>query len=367
MKFSDLIKPHIAKQPIYEPGRPIETVARELGLNPKEIIKLASNENPLGASPRGLAAAREALQEVHRYPDGGCWFLLEKLAARHQLGTGQFILGNGSNEVIELLGHTFLNEGDEVVMGTPAFIVYKLVTLLFGAIPVEVPLQNHRHDLAAMRAAVTKRTKMVFLPSPNNPTGTANEAGEILEFARSLPEGVIFVFDEAYAEYLPKPPDLRPLIEEGRLVICLRTFSKIFGLAGFRIGYGYGPEEGIQLLHRARQPFNVNAIAQAAAIGALGDEEFLQRSRTENAAGLVQLEKGIARLSEHHPVEMVPSKGNFVMVRIDDALTCFAALQKAGVICRPLAPYGLTDFLRVSVGTESENERFLDVLEDYFQ
>lgn len=358
--IATLVKPEVRTQPIYEPGRPIEEVARELGLDPDGIIKLASNENPLGPSPRALAAAQRALTEVELYPDGGCFALRAKLAEKWQLSSSQFILGNGSNEIIELLGHAFLQPGDEVVMGNPAFVVYKLVALLFGAKPVEVPLVNHRHDLNALAAAVTPRTRMVFVPSPNNPTGTANTEAELLAFARSMPDHVITVFDEAYAEYLDTPPDLRPLIAEGRNVIGLRTFSKIYGLAGLRIGYGYASEEMAALLNRVRQPFNVNAVAQAAAVAALDDAEFVLRCRTENAAGLRQLEAGM----RSQGVEFVPSVANFILLRVGDGARAFVEMQKQGVIVRPMRAYGLAEWIRVTVGTAEQNERFLSLLAD---
>jgi histidinol-phosphate aminotransferase len=240
-------------------------------------------------------------------------------------------------------------------MGVPAFVVYKLVALLFGAKPVEVPLVNHRHDLAALAAAVTPRTKLVFLPSPNNPTGTANSEAEILAFARALPAHVVLVFDEAYAEFLDNPPDLRPLIAEGRHVVCLRTFSKIFGLAALRVGYGYTSAEIATLLNRSRQPFNVNAIGQAAACAALDDGEFTARCVRENHAGLAQLEAGFRALG----LELVPSVANFMLVRVGDGARVFEELQKRGVIVRPLKPYGMAEWLRVTVGTAAQNERLL--------
>jgi histidinol-phosphate aminotransferase len=240
-------------------------------------------------------------------------------------------------------------------MGVPAFVVYKLVTLLFGAKPVEVPLVHHRHDLAALAAAVTPRTKLVFLPSPNNPTGTANTEAEILAFVRALPPQVVFAFDEAYAEFLPSPPDLRPLIAAGRPVVCLRTFSKIFGLASLRVGYGYAAPELAALLHRARQPFNVNAIGQAAACAALDDREFTAHCVRENLAGLAQLEAGFRAFG----LERVPSVANFMLVRVGDGPRVFAALQQRGVIVRPLQPYGMNEWLRVTVGTAAQNERLL--------
>lgn len=360
MTFAALAKPTIATQPVYEPGKPIETVAREIGLDPAQIIKLASNENPLGPSPKAIQAVREALPQAHLYPDGGCYFLTRDLARRHHLEAENFIVGNGSNEIIELLGHVFLNPGDEVVMGTPAFIVYKLVTLLFGAVPVEVPLTDFTHDLEAMREAITERTKMVFLPSPNNPTGTANRVEDIMAFARSLPPHVIFVLDEAYAEYQDETPDVAALLAEDRLVFGLRTFSKIFGLASFRIGYGYGSADGIALLQRARQPFNVNTLAQVAARAALQDQEFIDRCRQSNREGLRQMEEGCSRLG----LPWVPSEGNFLMVETGSGKEHFLALQARGVVVRPLTPYGLPGHLRLSIGTVAENERCLQALRE---
>ncbi len=355
MKFEALVKPAVVTQPVYEPGKPIEYVARELGLDPATIIKLASNENPFGPSPRAVAAARRALAQAELYPDGGCFELRQKLARDRGLDPHHFVVGNGSNEIIELIGHALLGAGDEVVMGDPAFVVYKLVTLLFGARPVEVPLRQHRHDLPAIAAAITPRTKLVFVCSPNNPTGTANTEAELLGFARALPEHVVAVFDEAYADYVENAPDLRPLVREGRNVICLRTFSKIHGLASLRVGYGYAAPEIIAALNRVRQPFNVNAIAQAAAVAALEDTEFTSRCARDNRAGLVQLEAGFRRLG----LECVPSVANFILVRVGDGHAVFDALQRRGVIVRPVKSYGLPAWVRVTVGTREQNERLL--------
>lgn len=360
MTLSALVNPTVLTQPVYEPGKPIEDVARELGLDPGSIIKLASNENPLGPSPLAVAAATKALAHGELYPDGGCFALRGKLAARHGLSPDQFVVGNGSNEILELLGHVFLRPGDEVVMGAPAFIVYKLVALLFGARAVEVPLVEHRHDLAALARAITPRTKLVFLPSPNNPTGTANTEAEILAFVRALPEHVVFAFDEAYAEFLDNPPDLRPLIAEGRKVIGLRTFSKIYGLASLRVGYGYASAELAALLNRVRQPFNVNAIGQAAAFAALDDAEFVARARATNTAGLRQLEAGFTA----RKLEWVPSVANFLLVKVGDGARGFVGLQKRGVIVRPMKPYGMPEWLRVTVGTEAQNTRLLAALDE---
>ncbi len=358
MNYESLAKPSVLTQPVYEPGKPIQYVARELGLDPATIIKLASNENPWGPSPRAVEAAKRAIEAGELYPDGGCFELRQKLAERHGLRPEQFVIGNGSNEVIELLGHVFVGPGDEVVMGAPAFVVYKLVTLLFGAKAVEVPLVNWRHDLAKIAAAITPRTKLVYVCTPNNPTGTANTEAELVAFVRGLPEHVIAVVDEAYAEFVERAPDLRPLIAEGRKAVGLRTFSKIYGLASLRIGYGYASGELCALLNRVRQPFNVNAIAQAAALAALDDEAFAEKTARENRAGLAQLESGCAELG----LEFVPSVANFMLVRVGDGMREFEALQRQGVIVRPVKSYGLAEWVRVTVGTREQNARLLSAL-----
>ena len=359
MTYAELANKGILTQPVYEPGKPIDQVARELGLDPAGIVKMASNENPLGPSPKAVAAATRALQEAQLYPDGGYYVLRERLARKWGLGMDQFIIGDGSNEIIELLGHAFLAPGVECVMHQASFVVYKLVTLMFGAKPVEVPLApGLKQDLKALAAAVTPRTRLVFLASPANPVGTTNTEAEIVELVRSLPDHVIFVFDEAYSEYLEKAPDLRPLMAEGRKIVCLRTFSKIYGLASLRVGYGYGPKELIAIVQRARQPFNVSAIASAAAAAALDDGEFVERCRRENLAGLAQLGEGFARLG----LEFVPGQGNFLLVKVGDGVAVFDALQRRGLITRPVKPYGLPEWLRVSVGTRDQNARLLNSL-----
>jgi histidinol-phosphate aminotransferase len=355
MKLDSLANPSVLTQPVYEPGKPIEDVAREMGLDPSTILKLASNENPFGPSPLAVAAAKRALEQGQLYPDGGCVALRHRLAQRHQLDPNQFAVGNGSNELIELLGHVFLQPGDEVVTGAPAFVVYKLVTLLFGAKPVLVPLKDHNHDLPAMARAITPKTKLVYLGSPNNPTGRANASAEIMAFARELPEHVVFILDEAYSEYQTDPADLRPLIAAGRKVICLRTFSKIFGLASLRVGYGYTTPELAGLLNRVRQPFNVNAVAQAAAIAALDDQSFVERCFAANRAGLRQLQAGCDELK----LPWVPSEANFLLIRVGEGSRWFAAMQRAGVIVRPLVPYALPEWLRITVGSEEQNRRVL--------
>lgn len=358
MNFQSLAKPSVLTQPVYEPGKPIEYVARELGLDPDGIVKLASNENPLGPSPVAIAAAKRALEQGQLYPDGGCFELRQKLAAHRGMSPDELAIGNGSNEIIELLGHVFLGPGDEVVMATPAFVVYKLVTLLFGAKPVEIPLREWRHDLPRILDAITPRTKLVFICTPNNPTGSASTQAELDEFVRALPEHVVGVVDEAYAEFVESPPDMRPLIREGRKIICLRTFSKIYGLASLRIGYGYAAAELCGLLNRVRQPFNVNAIAQAAAIAALDDAAFAKRAAETNRAGLRQLEQGCRTLG----FDYVPSVANFMLIKVGDGGRVFEALQREGVIVRPVKSYGLPEWIRITVGTPAQNDRLLALL-----
>jgi len=355
MKYAELANAGVHEQPVYEPGKPIESVAQEYGLDPTQIAKLASNENPYGVSPKAKAAAEAALGHAHLYPDGGCRQLRKALADSLGFDEAGILVGNGSNEIIELLGHAFLRPGVEVVMGAQAFIVYKLVTKLFGATPVEVPMPDFGHDLKAMRAAVTDRTRLLFVASPNNPTGVANSEADLIALAESLPPHVIFCLDEAYVEYLEQAPDLRALISAGRKVLCMRTFSKIYGMGGLRVGYAYGDPELIGLLERVRQPFNVNAVAQAAATAALGDHEFVEKCRTANAIGRVQLVEGLEALG--YPT--LGGEANFVLAEAGDGTEFFRCLQQRGIIVRPLAPYGLPRHVRITIGTEAENQRLL--------
>lgn len=355
MSLSDIVDPKILSQPVYEPGRPIDDVAREMGLDPAGIIKLASNENPLGTSPLALKAMGEALRESHLYPDGGCVHLREQLAKRHDVIPDQIVVGNGSNEVLELLGHVFLTPDDETVMGNPAFIVYKLVTLLFGARAVEVPLTNHVHDLDAMAAAVTERTKIIFLPCPNNPTGTINSPENVKAWINRLPERVIVVIDEAYAEYLEDETDWHDVFECGRRLVVTRTFSKIYGMAALRVGYAVTTPEIAALLQRSRQPFNVNAIAQVGALAALKDENWVRECREQNRLGLAQLSAGLTTLG----LPKVESCGNFILTQVGDGAGVSRRLQERGVIVRPVGGYGLPEWIRISVGTEQENRRVL--------
>lgn len=359
MHYGDLIKPAIHRQPVYEPGRPIELVAAEFGLAEASIAKLASNENPLGPSPKAVQAMQQAASQTHLYPENSAFFLRQALAPRLGVEASQITVGAGSNELFYLLGDLFLAPGVEAVMGQHAFIAYKIVTLLHGATPVEVPLVDYRHDLEAMLAAITEKTRLVFLPAINNPTGPGNTPAEIEAFAARLPAHVLLCLDEAYAEYAKASANMRPLIEEGRKILVTRTFSKIYGLGGIRLGYGWGDPELIALLNRVRPPFNVSSLALAAGLAALDDEVFVERSRAVNAAGLKQLQRGLDQLN----LSWVPSEGNFLMVRFAQADTINQALLRRGLIVRPLAGYALPDFLRVTVGTEEQNDRLLRSLE----
>ncbi len=343
----------------YSPGKPVEEVERELGI--KGAIKLASNENPLGPSPLALRALREALQEIHRYPDGGGYYLKRGLAARLGVTPDHLILGNGCNEVMELVARCFLMAGDEVVIADPAFVIYGMLAHLQGCDKVLVPLKEWTHDLKAMAKAVTPKTKMVFVGNPNNPTGTAVRPDEIESFMNAVPRDVIVVIDEAYIEYAPAElvPDLVSHIRQGRWMIVLRTFSKIYGLAGLRIGYGIAPPSMVELLDRARAPFNVNALAQRAALAALDDQHHVVSSRTVNDMGKAYLSHELARLGLHTP----PSAANFLLVDVKrDGRAVAEALLRRGIIVRPLGGPYLTTHIRVSIGTPPENERFIDAL-----
>ncbi len=350
---------HVLKLVAYEPGKPVEELAREMGLQPSDIIKLASNENPLGPSPKALAAMRDALERSHFYPDGGGWALRSAIAERLGLARENVILGNGSNEIIEFIGHAFLRPGDEVVTARHAFAVYGLMAQLFGAKTVEVPDPGYRHDLDAMLAAVTPRTRQLFIANPNNPTGTMVGQEEIDRFMAAVPPHVLVIFDEAYFEFLDNAPDVTKYVREGRNVVIMRTFSKIQGLANLRIGYGLAPKEIADVLQKTRQPFNANGIAQAGAAAGLLDEEHMARTRELTHAGREALESAF----RDRGLEYVPSVANFVLVRVGDGDRVFQSLLQRGIIVRAMRSYKLPDWIRVSIGTPEQNRRFLDELQ----
>jgi histidinol-phosphate aminotransferase len=339
----------------YEPGKPIEDVARELGLKPEEIIKLASNENPLGPSPKALAAMREMLERSHFYPDGGGYYLREAIAAKMGLKRENVILGCGSNEIIEFIGKAFLNPGDEIIAARHAFVVYKLMATLFGATTIEVPDPGYAHDLDAMLAAITPKTREVFIANPNNPTGTLLSQDEIDRFMEKVPDHVVVVFDEAYYEFLENPPDTLKFVREGRNVVVLRTFSKIQGLANLRIGYGLAKPELIDVLQKTRQPFNSNGIAQAGALAGLADEEHQRKTRELTIEEREAMQREFAAIG----LEYVPSFANFILVRVGDGKAVFQALLRKGIIVRDMNSYGLPEWIRVSIGTAEQNARFL--------
>ncbi len=360
--------------PVYEPGRPIEEVARELGLNPKSVIKLASNENPLGPSPKAVVAMRKALATSHLYPDGGGFYLRQALAKKlngggsarstslRAISSGaveidNIILGTGSNEIIEFLYHAFVGPGDEIIAGDRAFVIYSIMAKMFQARCVEVPFRGHTHDLKAMLAAITPKTKLVFVANPNNPTGTRVTNPELEDFIRRLPAHVIAVLDEAYIEFLDDPPPSITWVLKHNVVV-LRTFSKIVGLAGLRIGYGVAQKECIALLQRVRQPFNTNAIAQAGALAALDDTAHIRKTKAVTRRGLAYLYREFDRLN----LEYVPSCANFVLVNVGDGDEIFRGLQRRGVIVRPMRGYKMPGWVRVTVGTMEENRRFVGAL-----
>ncbi len=344
----------------YQTGKPIAELSRETGISEADIVKLASNENPLGMSPSAIAAAAGALGELARYPDGAGFDLKAALSAKFTLHPSQIVLGNGSNDVLDIVGRVFLGPGSSAVYSQHAFAVYGLVCQTVGATRIEVPARDYGHDLDAMRAAIRPDTRVVWIANPNNPTGTLLAPDAVREFIFSLPEHVVAVLDEAYTEYLEpsQRSDSLAWVNEHPRLLVTRTLAKIYGLAGLRVGFGVGAPVLIDLCNRVRQPFNVNSIALAAAVAALGDDDFVARSAAANREGMAQMRAGLDALG----VPYIPSAANFVAVEVGDAATVNAGLLKHGVIVRPVAGYGMPRHLRVSIGLPHENQRFLDVL-----
>jgi histidinol-phosphate aminotransferase len=344
----------------YVPGKPVEDLAREMNLDPASIVKLASNENPRGPGPGVLAAIAAAAAETNRYPDGNGFALKAALSYRLGIDGAQIVLGNGSNDILELATQAFLRPGDEAIYAQHAFAVYPLATRARGATGIEVPAKDFGHDLGAMRAAITARTRIVFVANPNNPTGTWIAPANLEAFVGSVPADVLIILDEAYNEYLEpaQRADSVHWIARHPNLLVSRSFSKAFGLAALRVGYGAMAAGVAAMLNRVRQPFNVNAIAQAAAVAALADEGHVDESRAINRAGLLQLRAGLDALQ----VASLPSHGNFLLVRVGDAAAIYQSLLRQGVIVRPVANYGLPEWLRVTVGLPAENARFLAAL-----
>lgn len=341
----------------YQPGKPISELAREMGLEESGIVKLASNENPLGVSPLAQQAIQRVLHDLARYPDGNGFELKQALVRRYGLALDGIVLGNGSNDVLELAARAFLTPASSAVYSQHAFAVYPLVVQAIGAQGIEVPAKDHGHDLAAMLQAIRSTTRLVFIANPNNPTGTYLDAATLEAFLAAVPQGVLVVLDEAYNEYLPPEQREHSLgwLKRFRNLILTRTFSKAYGLAGLRVGYSVAAPEVADLMNRVRQPFNVNSISLAAAAAGLEDRDFVERSYALNNEGMRQVTAGLGKLG----LDYIPSSANFVSFRMKDAASVFQRLLKSGVIVRPIAGYGLSDYLRVSIGLPEENERFL--------
>jgi histidinol-phosphate aminotransferase len=360
MSLAERAPAHIRAITPYQPGKPISELAREMGLDEAGIVKLASNENPLGMSPLAQAAARAALDEVARYPDGNGFELKQALSTRYGVDPARIVLGNGSNDVLELAARAFLSPGTSGVFSQYGFAVYPLAVQATGARPVAAPARDFGHDVSALGAAIDGATRVVFIANPNNPTGTFVSGEALHAFLAEVPADVLVVLDEAYNEYLP--PELRydsvPWLQEFPNLVITRTFSKAYGLAGLRVGFALAAVDVADLMNRVRQPFNVSSVALAAAAAALQDQDFLRRSFDLNRAGMAQLEAGLRALG----LEWIPSCANFVTVRVGDAEAVNRRLLAQGVIVRPIGGYGMPEWLRVSVGTEAENARFLAAL-----
>lgn len=361
MSLCDLAPQYVRSIAPYQPGKPISELAREMDIPADEIVKLASNENPLGTSPRVLAAIENVFLEMARYPDGNGYELKTALAERYGIGQDQIVLGNGSNDVLDMVARAFLMPGSSAVYSQYAFAVYPLAVQAVGARGIEVPAREWGHDLPAMLEAIEDDTRVVFIANPNNPTGTLVPVDVVERFLADVPRDVLVVLDEAYFEYLADElkGDSIAWIKQHSNLIVTRTFSKAYGLAGLRVGFAACSAEVADMLNRVRQPFNVSSLAQAAAVMAMEDEPFLEHCLEINTSGMEQLVNGFQRLG----VEYIPSHGNFVCCRVGNATAMYRSLLKQGVIVRPIANYGMPEHLRVSIGLDSENERFLQALE----
>ena len=361
------LNPVLQNMPVYQPGRPIEEVARELGLPPSGIIKLASNENPLGPSRKALRAMRRAMAEAHLYPEGGCYELVKRLAEELGVSENQIVIGNGSNEIIELLARGFLSEGDQVISSETSFLVYPILTQVCGAEYVSVPMKDFRYDLEGILNSITERTRIIFIANPNNPTGTYVTASEVEDFIARVPKNVIVCFDEAYVDFVEAPDFPHMLFHvktEKPNIVLLRTFSKAYGLAGLRVGYGVGAPEMMAYLHKIRQPFNVNSLAQVAATAALDDRFFLWRTKHLVSSGRRYLMKRFKRLA----IRAIPSQANFILVDTGhDADEVFKAFLAQGMIIRSMKAYGLSTWIRVTIGRRGQNAQFYRLLKAYCQ
>jgi len=356
----DRANPHLRDLAVYQPGKPIEETARELGCEPEKIIKLASNENPLGPSPKAITAMRDALENVHLYPDGGAFYLRHAIAEKLHITPDHIILGNGSNEIIELLAHAFLERGDAIVTSEHAFVAYKIIARLFGAETIEAPSRDYGHDLDAMLDAITDRTELIFIANPNNPTGTFLSGDTIERFMSRVPPHLIVVFDEAYYEFVDRMPDTLRYIRQGRNVVVLRTFSKIHGLASVRVGYGIARPELIEVLQKTREPFNVNGLGQIGALAALTDEGHQRKTKELTDEGRAFFEEEFAAMK----LPFVPSAANFILVNVGDGLAIFRALLQRKVIVRAMKGYNLPEWVRITIGTMEQNRKCIAALRE---
>ena len=357
-------RPEIETISPYQGGKPIEEVQREFKLN--DIIKLASNENPLGPSPKAVAAMQKAVDQVNLYPDGNAYYLKKDLAEHLGVDIDQIILGNGSNEVLHIIGETFVKPNDEIIYSESAFVVYKLVAAICGAKAVVTPMNGYHQDISAIISAITNKTKIIFIANPNNPTGTMVNVEQTEKLLASVPEHVLVVFDEAYGEYIDREDYPRTLsyIQQGHNVLVSRTFSKIHGLAGLRIGYGIADNRLVGLMNRVRQPFNCNLLAQVSARAALADTDYVLRSKQTNDEEKHHLYKALAELN----VDYVPSEGNFIMLNLSCSGEVIAQkLLEKGIIVRPITSYGFPNSVRLTIGTNEQNRRFIETLSDILE
>lgn len=363
INFSELAVEGVRSLKPYQPGKPIDELARELGLNESDIVKLASNENPMGPSPAALEAVRQETAELHRYPDGAGFVLKKTLSDKLNIRSEQITLGNGSSDILDFIVRVFVNDGDNVVVSQHAFAIYGLVARTVGAECISVPAKDFGHDLEAMLGAINDRTRIVFVTNPNNPTGTWNTQNEVVEFLNRVPDNVIVLLDEAYFEYVDEAdyPNGLELLDQYPNLVVTRTFSKAYGLASLRVGFGVSSPELADLMNRVRPPFNVDSFALAAANAAMLDEDYVRESVALNDRGMTYLTSAFDELG----LSFIPSVGNFISFRVPEsvsAMDVYSGLLKLGVIVRPLANYEMPQYLRVSIGTEAENETFVRAL-----
>lgn len=356
MALPDQLNPALRDLPVYKPGRPLREVALEIGSSPEHLVKLASNENPLGPSMRAVMAMQNVATEMHRYPDGNAFDLRQCLAKKLDVQPDNLVFGNGSNEILEFVAHALLKPGDDVVVSQYCFAMYPIITKMMGANVIEVPAKEYGHDLPAMLKAITPKTRIVFVANPNNPTGTIAQDHDIKQLIAEMPPDVLLVIDQAYFEYGEDPLDLLPLVCSGDHpnLILMRTFSKIYALAGLRVGYGIGHPEFIGALEKVRQPFNLNAMAQAAAVAATNDQLHIETSRDQNRKSSIYFGTSFKRAGIRH----LRSAANFILVYVEDGARVTAELMQLGIIVRAMDVYGLPEWIRVTLGSDMENRRF---------